>query len=245
MTSDDRWKLAGAIWGLALLTVFLLWLLLNLDRDPSVEAGVAFGAGLVALFLVGVNAWFLHTLLRDLHLGVESTRRAASPLLTLSPYPTIESNRFLGVRVQNLGAGAARDVQILGLMLDTQTSIMAKIGPEVVDSLGPFPSVVDVPIATPPNSAFKLRVRRDRNWKTLDSLANVRGDPEERLNRTYYRVSCIDELGRTHTRWFLGRRELSGGPVPLGAAKPPDGRKDQVELLEMALERPYEGEPWI
>lgn len=229
-----RWTLAVSAWGIGLAAIIALLAWLNAETNPTVEAGVAAGAGLIAYFLLGVNAWFLRALIADLQMTRLLRERNASPLLQIV--------RFAGADVvlENVGVGAARGVEVLRVELSRyihgQNQVLADF------------MVGWLPTMGAPNVSRQVAMVHRSQW----SFSVDRSPPKVRLQTRYFRIGCYDELSRLHMRWFhtpeqpegfVIVQELPGGHAPHGAASAPGGNDSAVKGLESLNLPPFSGWP--
>ena len=209
----------------------LVWVLLvglgiwlNMARDPSIEVGVAMGAGAVALILVGVNGLFLFALIEQIQTGASALKTASATLDTertrlkqdreqfaeqrleaqrsLAPYVYFQDS---APRVANAGHGMAIEVRIWVFNLLSSGKWKARIALFAV---------------LPAQSEGKPA----QTWHDMGDWSIAATDHPAPL----YHVSCRDVLGSYHRRWFglqIGGREfseLAGGEAPLYAVQVPD-----------------------
>lgn len=226
----------------ALLAGLVIWL--NVERDPSIEAGVAMGAGAVALIVVGVNGLFLFALIEQIQTGASALETASDTLdaqrerlnqdqeqfaeqrleaqRSLAPYVYFQDSE---PRVANAGHGMAIDVRISVFNLLSSGRWKARIALFAV---------------LPAQSEGK----RAQTWHDMGDWSITAIDHAAPL----YHVSCRDVLGSYHRRWFglqMGGREfneLPGGEVPSYAVRVPDERTLNV-IRELHAKRSLDPTP--
>lgn len=200
-----------------------MWAWANVAFDPSVEAGVAAGAGLVAYLLVGINAWFLRTIRLEVALNQRIARRAATPYVRVGEV-TRDGDRFTLI---NQGSGLAREIQVW--------RIVVKAGGDTASAefqFGRMAVLEPVEMNPPPK------------WRPLTQIASsaVRGDSA--VGGEFWRISCLDELAAPAVRWFRFWRdqdednmfeELPGGVYPGGILLPGAETDPIVTALERLL----------